>query len=537
MFQSNTKFDYIIAGGGLAGCVVTRRLADKYSDSSFLIIEAGGRPEGHPLLGSLASYATHFTDIDWAYFSVPQKHLGNRAIYQTGGKVLSGSSATNSGLWMRGPACDYDQWAELANDPSWNWNGFLPYFIKSETYIPGPYPYNSALHGTSGPISVVGPTASHPERRYPLREPAARLYQKAGYMHNPDADSGSAIGYSERCENWKEGKRQPASVAYGIADCKNVTVLTSTLVHKVIFEKSKAIGVETSAGNFLASKEVILSAGAYCTPQILMLSGVGPPSTLSAHNIPPVLDAPDVGSHLHDHLMVPLYWKLKTPGAAIGGAALAAEPFQLGLPRDWVALAHDPAVPTAAKSEGADARTVAHLTHSERCHTEIFLSYTVLGGGVKKYPADGNTVTTAVLLMTPTSRGSVTLASADASAHPLIDPNSYATQADRVALRNVLRTMLVTMRETDEGREIAEAELTDHEGSDDAAIDARVMEWGSTLFHPAGTCAMGKVVDGQCRVVGVENLRVVDASIIPLPLGAHYQATVYALAEKAADLI
>ncbi|KAF8888747.1 hypothetical protein BD779DRAFT_1611207 [Infundibulicybe gibba] len=526
------KFDYIIAGGGLAGSVLARRLADKYPSSSVLVIEAGGRPEGHPLIGPpMACFATHFSELDWAYFSVPQKHWVESQLSSGG----DGGSAVNYGLWTRGPACEYDQWAELAGDDSWSWNGLLPYFIKGETFIPGSEPHNPRLHGTSGPITAVGVTASHPDRKYPLREGFAALLGKAGYQPNPDGNSGSVVGFSERCESWKDGRRQPASVAYGIADCKNVTILTTTLVHKVLFEGTTAIGVETSAGVFHASKEVIVSGGSYRSPQILMLSGVGPASTLNKHGIPVVLDAPDVGSHLHDHLALPLYWKLKKQGTAMGDATLGGPAYKVGLPGDWLAFSHDPAVPEAAKAEGADAQTVKHLSHPERCHTELFTSYAAAGPGARKYKTDGATATSMILSMTPTSRGTVSIASTDPTAKPVIDPNYYATETDRIAIRNTVRKTLESTLDTDEGRRIVEEELTEHKGTSDAAIDARVFEWGATFYHPAGTCSMGKVVDGQCRVKGLNNLRVVDASIIPLPLGAHYQATVYALAEKAAD--
>jgi choline dehydrogenase-like flavoprotein len=393
------------------------------------------------------------------------------------------------------------------------------------------------LHGTSGPISAVRITTSHPQRKYPLRESIESLLRSAGFQPNPDGNSGSVEGFSERCENWKDGKRQPASIAYGVADCNIVTVLTSTLVYKVLFKNTTAIGVDTVAGTFLASKEVILSAGAYRSPQLLMLSGIGPASTLSRHDIPLVLHVPDVGAHLHDHLAVPLYWNLKVPNAAMGDASLSGPAFKFGLPSDWLAFSHDPAVPAAAEAEGADARTVAHLKHPACCHTEIFTSYAVTGPGVRMYKNNGATATTTVVIMTPTSRGSVSIASADPEDMPVIDPNYYATEADRVALRNAMRKMLTSMLDTEQGHALVEAELTEHQGSSDAAIDARVMEWGTTLYHPAGSCAMGKVVDGQCRVIGLERLRVVDASIIPLPIGGHYQATVYALAEKAADSI
>ena len=395
------------------------------------------------------------------------------------------------------------------------------------------------MHGTSGPISVVGIKASHPDRQYPLRSEISTLFKSAGYALNSDGSSGSVKGYCERIESWKNGIRQPASVAYEVAKCTNVTILPSTLVHKVLFDTSntRAIGVQTSAGAFYASKETILCAGAYRSPHLLLLSGIGPASILSTYDIPLVLDLPDVGKNLHDHPAVPLYWKLKEQGNALDAspdAKLSAPPFRIGLPGDWLAFGHDPAVPAIAKSEGADEVIVMHLSHPERCHTEIFFAYAPAGPGARKFNKDGKTITTWVMVMSPTSRGNVTLASADPIASPIIDPNYYATEADRVALRNGVRKIL-TMTALNES--IFETELTDHAGDADEAIDARMEEYGGGLFHPAGTCAMGKVVDGKCKVVGIDRLRVVDASVIPSPLGAHYQATVYALAEKVADSI
>jgi choline dehydrogenase-like flavoprotein len=416
-----------------------------------------------------------------------------------------------------------------------------PTLSQTETYISGTEPFNPSLHGTSGPISAVGVKTSHPDRQYPLRSKISALFESGGYALNPDGNSGSVKGFCEPTENWKKGVRQPASVAYEVAQCTNVTILTSTIVYRVLFDTSntRTIGIQTSKGSFYASKETILCAGAYRSPHLLLLSGIGPASTLATHGIPLVLDLPGVGKNLHDHPAVPLYWKLIEQGNAIDvkpDAKLSAPQFRVGLPFDWMAFAHDPAVPITAKSEGADEVTVRHLSHPDRCHTEIFFAYVPAGPGAKKFKPDGKTITSWVMALTPTSRGSVTIASSDPTAHPVIDPNYYATEADRAALRNGVRKVLALTSNLI-GGSLFETELTDHAGDTDAAIDARVKEYGNGLFHPGGTCAMGKVVDGSCRVVGMDGLRVVDASIIPLPLGAHYQATVYALGEKVADSI
>jgi choline dehydrogenase-like flavoprotein len=288
----------------------------------------------------------------------------------------------------------------------------------------------------------------------------------------------------------------------------------------------------------MASKEVIISAGSYRSPHLLILSGVGDSAVLTKYDIPVVFDAPDVGAHFYDHNFTALYWKLKTPGTALGDAILTAPQFFYGLPCDYLAYWHDPAVAVAAKDEGADEDTVRSLADPERCHTEHFTIYAVAGHAPASiYKTDGATATTAIMGMTPTSRGSITISSADPTVAPVIDPNYFGTEADRVAIRNTMRKVLQGMLETEEGKSIVEAELTDTPGYSDEAIDARIRASGGTAFHPSGSCSMGKVVDGQCRVIGLDSLRVVDASIIPLPIAAHTQATVFALAEKAADMI
>jgi len=279
---------------------------------------------------------------------------------------------------------------------------FCLFPLQTETFISCNETVNPALLGTSGPISTVGIKASHVNRQYPLRKETSALLENMGCALNPDGNSGSVKGYSELVENWKNGARQPASVAYEVAQCKNVTILTSTLVHKILFDTSntKAIGVQTSAGAFYASKETIICAGAYRSPQLLLLSGIGSASTLAQRGIPLVLDLPDVGKNLHDHMAVPLYWKLKEQGNAMDvnpGGKLSAPQFYFGLPCDWIAFEHIPAVPTTAKSEGADVVSVRHLSHPERCPAEIFFAYVPAGPGSMKYKQDGQMISSMVL--------------------------------------------------------------------------------------------------------------------------------------------
>lgn len=359
------------------------------------------------------------------------------------------------------------------------------------------------------------------------------------------------MGLAEMVENWRDGKRQLASQAYGLS---GVHVLTETLVHRVLLDerdgKKVATGVQLADGRTIkASKETIVSAGAYRTPQVLMLSGIGPADVLAAQGIPQLVDAPEVGRNFHDHLALCQWWKLRNPelGLSMGTQKWIDPSCMMGLPCDWVVSEEAPSeqMRAALKADGEAVNEHHPLLHPARCHTETLIVYAPAGAPVAgvNVPLDGTHIASAVLGMLPTSRGSITIASSDPSSPPVIDPNYYATEADRVALRAGLRQVMRVLQETSEGRAIVESEVPPagfpplKPDSTDEEIDARVKRAGNTFYHPAGSAAMGKVVDTKLRVHGVENLRVVDASVLPVPISAHYQACVYAIAEKAADLI
>jgi choline dehydrogenase-like flavoprotein len=348
-------------------------------------------------------------------------------------------------------------------------------------------------------------------------------------------------GFFERWESWKDGRRQPASVAYQVASCSNVTIQTNTMVQRILFEAKKAVGVETmdASGNTLVFKsaEVVVSAGTFRSAQLLLVSGIGPAQTLQTHSIPIVHENPHVGTNLHDHFVVPLYWKLKIPDSAVGSCAFQGPAYQIGLPGDYLALYHDPEVAIAAKAEGASEEEVQFLANEKVCHTEVLMNYAAAGLGTTQLESDGMTVTTMIVDMIPTSRGTITIASSDISTYPVVDPNVYATKADCTAVRNAVRKVLHMLTATELGNLIIDHELTDYPGHSDEDIDKRVAQWGMPFYHPGGTCSMGTVIDTECRVIGMDGLRVVDASILPVPICAHYQAVVYAVAERAADLI
>ncbi|KAE8339533.1 hypothetical protein BDV24DRAFT_176032 [Aspergillus arachidicola] len=542
--MSNQPKDYIIIGGGLAGCALASRLYEKNNSLNILIIEAGTNAADHPLTKApLACFGAHYSPLDWAYTTVPQKNLNGRQCYNSAGKALGGGSATNYGTWTRGNAADYDRWAKLVGDEGWSYEGLLPYFKKTETHFDGAKA-DPAMHGTDGPIHNASVTSSSPHRKYPLREPLRDAWARVGVEYVQDANAGSPLGLGELVENWRAGQRQISSEAYVIFNCPGITVMTETMVKRIILEerdgkKEKvATGVEVVGGEkYFASREVILSAGAYRTPQVLMLSGIGP-AELANHNITQLVDAPEVGRNLHDHFSFVRWWKLRHPeqGLSIGTPLWSDPAYALGLPADWNATVQAPreVLVEALKADGESESALE--THPyfapDSCHAEIIIVYAPAGAAIAgaDIPMDGTHIASAILGMVPTSRGRVTIASADPMTPPLIDPNYYSTEVDRAILRAAIRQTTQVLSETPEGKAMIECEAS-HPGfnplrpdSTDEEIDAQVKQGGNTFYHPAGSASMGSVVDTELRVKGVENLRVVDAII-------------YAIAEKAADII
>ncbi|KAL4881926.1 GMC oxidoreductase-domain-containing protein [Aspergillus karnatakaensis] len=551
-----SSHDYIIIGGGLAGSTLAGRLSTRDPSLKVLVIEAGPNVAHHPLTSSpLACFGAHFSPLDWAYTTVPQAHLDNRECYNAAAKALGGGSAVNYGTWTRGNAADYDRWAETVGDDAWSYKGLLPYFRRMETYVAEGIEIDTEVHGIEGLIHNVSVSGSGSARRYPLREPLRKAWERIGIKDITDANGGSPLGLGELTENWRVGKRQIASEIHGILERPGVTVLTEAMVQKILLDQDEignvyAKGVQLVGGQiFHASKEVIVSAGAYRTPQVLMLSGIGPQEELSKHGIQTVLDAPEVGRNFHDHLAFVQWWKLRHPekGLSIGTPLWQDPAYTLGLPCDWVTTVQAPRddLVSALDRDGETNIEKHPYLSPDACHIETLIVYAPAGAAVSRVevPMDGTHIASAVLGMATTSRGRITLASDDATTPPLIDPNYYATEFDRAVLRAGIRQVAKVLLDTPEGQEIVEGELP-HPGfgalgaqPSDEDIDAQVKAGGNTFYHPAGSVAMGKVLDTNLRVKGIEGLRVVDASVLPLPVTAHYQALVYAIADKAADLM
>lgn len=470
----------------------------------------------------------------------------------------------STGGWWRGSRADFDNWGAIVKDQRWSYDGLLPYFKKTERWYSA---VNAEQHGQDGKLKVESPSSSG--RLYPLAQVVEQGWEESGTPKLPgnDINAGEDLGFGELNENRLNGARQIAPSVYSL---ENVTFLTDTLVTSILVdENSTATGVLLADGTEIRGREVIVAAGAYKTPQLLMLSGLGPKDTLEKHGIETKVNISEVGQNFNDHVSLFLNWKLKDPskGYSIGSNnALFSKPeYATGTPISHVA---NTGVPRSgleaaiAKDEGK-ADPNHYLLKRNWAMMENIVMYIAIP--IPPVTMDGSHISVMMMGLKPTSRGSVTIASKDPSAAPVIDPNYYSTEVDKFVWRHSLRSMtsFMTGDRTVFGREIVEAE-TPFPGfeplSSDATdeyLDSRVkaaaryafppvahmnafvarLTYTRSTYHGCGSCSMGKVVDADLRVKGVKNLRIVDASVIPISVGGHIQAAVYALAEQAASII
>ena len=523
-------FDFVVVGGGSGGCAVAGRLSED-PRTSVALLEAGGRGDNWVVTTPFALVLMVAGKVNnWAFNTVPQAGLNGRIGYQPRGKALGGSSAINAMVYIRGHRSDYDQWASLGN-PGWSFADVLPYFKRSENNAD----FGGEYHGKDGPLAVNNMRSDNP-----IQQTFLQAAQEAQFRIREDFNAEDQEGLGIYQVTQKNGERWSAARAYilpHMATRANLRVETRAQATRILFEGKRAVGVEFRQGKEIriirACREVILAAGAFQTPQLLMLSGVGDGAALAKHGITGVHHLPGVGQNLQDHPDFVFGYISDNPN--FNGISIAALPRLLRAIGQYRRERRGPMTSNFAEC-GGFLKTRPDLDVPDiQLHFGMALAD---DHGRKRHRGTG--FTCHVCLLRPKSRGSVALASADPRAAPLIDPNFFGNPDDLETMVAGYKTTRRLM-ETPALRALQTKEMFTAGVRTDDDIRAILRARVDTVYHPVGTARMGTdalaVVDPKLRVHGLEGLRVVDASIMPTLIGGNTNAPTIMIGEKAADMI